>query len=75
MKRLLSFFQVGTKDSFGRLASGVLIGAGILIAIAEVTYSFFVNDFVIHTALILELILIGKGGKVASKWLEGKKLD
>ena len=74
--KLLAFFQVGTPESFGRLASGVLVAAGVLIALMEVVYSFWVNDFPIHTGLILELVLIGKGGKVASKYLESKnKID
>lgn len=72
MKKLLSFFQEGTDESFGRLASGVVIAAGVLIAFYEVIVYTCDMSHEVHTGLILELIGTGMLGKVSSKWLEGK---
>lgn len=69
---LRNYFKEGTAESFARLSSGVLIGVGCLIAIAEVTYCFFVNTYQIHTGLILELITIGMLGKASGKYFETK---
>lgn len=57
--------------SFTRLASGVVIAIGCLIALLEINYYFYAvmheKTYEIHTMLIDGLILAGFGGKVTQK--------
>lgn len=78
--KLIDFFREGAPESFGRLGSAILIVSGCLIAFLEISFCLYQyawcdqTIYPIHTGLILELILIGKAGKVAGKWME-KRMD
>jgi hypothetical protein len=68
----IGFFQEKPNVwSFTRLASGVIIALGCIIALLEVNYYFYsiMHDktYEIHTMLIDGLILAGIGGKITQK--------
>ena len=68
--KLIDFLKSNTVQSSGRLMAFALVGAGILIALIEVVYCFFVNDYNIHATLVFELIASGVAMKVGTKHIE-----
>ena len=68
-KEKVGFFEESSNTkSYTRLASGVLIGAGVLIALLEVNFCMWINStYEIHVLLIDSLITAGVTGKVVQK--------
>jgi uncharacterized membrane protein len=68
-KKKIGFFEeTANSKSYTRLASAVLIGAGVLIALLEVNYCMWINTkYEIHVLLIDSLITAGVTGKVVQK--------
>jgi len=73
IEKLKNFFRNDTPQSFGRLLSASFGATAIYIAFVEVNYRFWNPDFIIDTALIIELALIAVGGKVWQKYAERDK--
>ena len=68
--KLINFLKANTAESSGRLLAFALVGAGIVIAISEIVYCFFVNKYEIHSTLVLELIASGTALKIGTKHIE-----
>ena len=68
--KLINFLKANTAESSGRLLAFALVGAGIVIAIAEISYCFFVNKYEIHQMLVMELIGSGVAMKIGTKHIE-----
>ena len=58
------------KESMIRKISWLIVITSLVWGSAEIVYSFFVNDFTIHSYLILSTLLIGVGGKVGQSFAE-----